>query len=104
MAELLEVEHILQHKSKHPENPAVGDLLVWHSFERSGEGQSHHLYGVANPEEAIKVINKLANEQVNDESIGWNALGLQVFEDGEWCEWYSDMGQDIDEYQEELEG
>lgn len=24
-----------------------------------------------------------------------NAGGLEVFEDGEWCEWYDDEGEDI---------
>jgi hypothetical protein len=104
MAELLEVEHVLKHRSKHPANPAEGDLLVYHHFERMGEGQTHHLYPVVNPIEAIAWIDKLADEQVNDEDIGWNAFGLQVFEDDEWVDWYNDEGQDIDEYKEELNG
>ena len=95
----LTVEHRLTHSSQFPDNPTAGDLLVWHSFERTGNGQTHHLYPVDSPEQAIEVINKLAKEQVNDESIGWNALGLNVFEDGEWVELYSDEGDDIAEYE-----
>lgn len=103
MAELLEVEHVLKHASKYPENPNEGDLLVYHHFERCGDGQSHHLYKVDNPRHAIKVIDKLADGQVNDEEIAWNAIGLMVFEGSEWCDWFSDDGLDIDEYKEELE-
>lgn len=27
-----------------------------------------------------------------------NAGGLEVFEDGEWCEWYDEEGYDIDQH------
>lgn len=103
MAKLLEVEHILQHKSKPPANPAEGDLLVWHSFERTGQGQTHHLYGVVNPIEAIHEIDRLAKEQVDDHDIGWNGFGLNVYEDGEWVEWENEDGLDIYDYQVEVE-
>lgn len=32
-----------------------------------------------------------------------NAGGLDVFEDGEWCEWYDEMGYSIDELDNELQ-
>lgn len=32
-----------------------------------------------------------------------NMGGLEVFEDGEWCEWYSEDGRDIREYMDMLE-
>jgi hypothetical protein len=95
----LTVTHTLTHKSQYPRNPKNGDLLAYHSFEKAGNGQTHHLYQVESPEQAIEVINKLAKEQVNDESIGWNTFGLVVFEEGEWFDWYSEEGDDIAEYE-----
>jgi len=31
-----------------------------------------------------------------------NAGGLSVFEGGEWCDWYSDDGEDFDNYRRNL--
>ena len=38
----------------------------------------------------------LADEQLNQDWIVSNVFGLEVFEDGEWCEWHDEDGCDID--------
>lgn len=55
-------------------------------------------FPVDSPEEGARLIEKLANQQLQHDHIFANAFGLEVFEDGDWCEWYSDEGQDIDEF------
>jgi len=46
--------------------------------------------------EAAKIkIHELTERDLEDEDIGSNAMGLEVFEDGEWTEYYNDQGQDI---------
>lgn len=52
---------------------------------------------VNSPAKAKKLIDKLALEQLKDESIMFNAFGLEVYEDGEWSEWYDENGDGIDE-------
>ena len=94
MAELLEIE-IRCERSKKPENPKEGDLLVYHIYEQEQCGKFSHLYKVHNPRHAYKVINNLADSQVNDETILYNAIGLQVFEDGDWCDWCNEEGDEI---------
>ncbi len=106
--EPLKVTHTLTHKSAYPKNPKSGDLLVYHFFERCMDGQTTHLYPVKSPDEAIELINKLANEQVNDDEIGFNIFDLLVFNQGatiiggadDWEDWYSPEYETITEYAE----
>ena len=86
-------------------NPKENDLRVWH-IPQIPMGAFN--VPVTSPEEAIKIIHLLAdydmfqyeNRVKPDYS---SASGLEVFEDGEWCEWYSEDGEDIDEYAEYME-
>ena len=101
--EPLKTTTTVTHKSEYPKNPKVGDLLVYHTFARDYDGTTMHLHPVESPEEAIKVINKLADEQVNDESIAWNVLGLEVFDEcGDWEDWYDDDYNDILEFEDQM--
>jgi hypothetical protein len=77
-----------------------GDLRVWYVV--NPPANATHIY-VADPHEAIRVIDSEANRQLKDDRIFMNAFGLETFEDGEWCEWYSEDGDDIDGYREMLE-
>ncbi len=57
---------------------------------------------VATPQEGRKVLNILAKYDLfqfkNDIKPDYsNAGGLQVFENDDWSEWYSEDGWDIDE-------
>ena len=60
-------------------------------------------YPVGTPLLGYMLINRLANEQLKDKRIWANAFGLEVFEDGEWTEWYDEEGRDVDEAFEEGE-
>ena len=54
-------------------------------------------YPVNSPEEGADKINKLAKIDLRNPRVGANAFGLEVFEDGEWVEWYDEDGNDIDD-------
>jgi hypothetical protein len=59
-------------------------------------------FPVTSPEEGAKKINELAKKDLRNQNIGSNAFGLEVFEDGEWAEWYDNDGNDIDTLADEL--
>lgn len=76
-------------------NAKESDLCVW--WIRNPPTAPEY-WPVANIEEAAYIINKTANFDLKDPRISANAGGLEVFEDGEWGEWYDDNGDDIDKY------
>lgn len=82
------------YKVKHP-NPRDGDLRAW--WNTNGHNK---FIKVGNISEAKKLIRKMTNEQVDDESIGFNACGLEQYQDwGEgwqWGEYYNEYGEDIE--------
>jgi hypothetical protein len=51
---------------------------------------------VESPKAGREFIEKEARKQLKDDTIWMNAFGLEVFEDGEWSEWYDEFGNDID--------
>lgn len=82
--------------------PLKNELRVWHIPQIPGEP---FRVKVESPEEAVKVLNILAKYDLfqlghNIKPDYSNAAGLEVFEDGEWSEWYSEDGEDIDEFAE----
>ena len=81
-------------------NPAPGDLRLWWIPQVPGKPFYHN---VKNPEEARLILDTLGDYDWFLEAHGHrvdysNAGGLEVFEDGEWVEWYDDDGNDIDEH------
>lgn len=56
-------------------------------------------FPVDSPEAGARLIDRMANEQLPDETIVCNAFGLEVQEaaGGEWEEWYDEDGRDVDE-------
>jgi hypothetical protein len=74
---------------------AFGELRVW--WIRNPPNQPRH-YAVKSPQEAAAVLERLAKRDLADPSVGSNAGGLEVNVKGEWQEWYSDDGEDIDEW------
>lgn len=72
----------------------VPPLRVWHAFNDGSHKMHHH--NVNTPEEAIKLIDKLGKEQLHDDSIDFNAFGLEEYVDGVWSEWYNEDGDDIE--------
>jgi hypothetical protein len=62
---------------------------------------------VQSPKEAILLLDTLARydefQYENNVKPDYsNAGGLEMFEDGEWTEWYNEEGQDIDEVMEDM--
>ena len=53
--------------------------------------------------EAKKKIQELTEADLKNPKITDNVGGLQVFQDGEWCEYYDGEGRDIDQIIEEEE-
>ncbi|MDY0104250.1 MAG: hypothetical protein RBS07_15050 [Lentimicrobium sp.] len=68
------------------------ELRVW--WNRNGRQST---YAVSTVDEAKAKLKYLANEDLKNRSVIWNAGGLEVYEDGEWSEWYGDDGRDINE-------
>lgn len=78
-------------------DPTVGALRAWRI---ANPPAARTLQSVANADEAIAWINAQAEADLRDPHIDANAFGIEVFEDGEWNEWYDAEGRDIDEYGE----
>lgn len=77
-----------------------GELRVWH-IPQAPMGAFH--YPVASVQEAILLLNCLAQYDLfqfeHDVKPDYsNAQGLEVFEDGEWIEYYDEDGNDIIEF------
>ena len=53
-------------------------------------------YEVANIDDAIKKYQELTNRDLADNSVTDNVGGCEIFENGEWCEFYDGDGNDID--------
>lgn len=47
--------------------------------------------------DAIIIINAIAQEELLNEDIEFNAFGLEVYEDDDWSEYYDEEGRDISE-------
>ena len=79
--------------------PMQGDLQVWHIPQVPGTSFD---VSVASPAEAVRIMAILADYDIFqfEQKIkpDYNsAQGLQVFEDGEWVDWYDhETGNDID--------
>lgn len=78
--------------------PVTGALRAWRI---ANPPAAPTFQGVASPDEGLAWINAHAEADLRDPRIDSNAFGLEVFEDGEWNEWYDAEGRDIDEYGED---
>jgi hypothetical protein len=85
--------------------PNVNDLRVWwipqipmkpFHAEVADISQARLLLRTLADYDAFQFKNKIKPDYSN-------TGGLEVFEDGEWCEWYSEDGRDIQEYMDFLE-
>lgn len=70
------------------------DLRVW--WIRNPPSDPEYRL-VANVDEALRVMGWLADEDLNDPRTTTNAGGLEVYEGGEWHEWYDEHGDSIDD-------
>lgn len=78
---------------------ATGELRVWYIINPPAEPT---YVPVATPEHAIRTINTLAELQLTQDTIWGNAFGLQVWDGEEWVEWYSEEGDNIDDFEQTL--
>lgn len=90
MANLIESK---RHYKKSEYKPSEGDLRVWNSINAPS---SMDYYKVESPREGQLLIAMLAEEQLERSDVQDNAFGLDVFEGGEWTEWFDEDGYDID--------
>jgi len=68
-------------------------LRVWYVGRMLSDKSTY--IDVKNIEEAKLVINAFIERDLNDDRITDNAMGLQVFENNEWSEYYNSKGDDI---------
>lgn len=85
----------------------AGDLRVWWIPQvPTPRGEIPFHVSVKTIDEAKLILDTLGNydwylEAHNHRVDYSNVGGLEVFEDGEWCEWYDDDGNDIDDHFQE---
>jgi len=70
------------------------ELRVWNVINPPNKPA---YYPVSTPQEAYKKIVELSAVQLMNPNVFSNAFGLEVFEDGEWSEWYNEYGEDVSE-------
>jgi hypothetical protein len=70
------------------------DMRVWWSSVVPIEKTEH--YYVKTVVEGIKKYKELTERDLKDPTVTDNVGGLEVFEDGEWCEYYDGTGRNID--------
>jgi hypothetical protein len=78
--------------------PKQNDLRVWWARNVPITKQNPAVYyPVCNVNEAVDKLKELAKKDLKDPKVSDNVGGLEVFQDGEWSEYYDDTGNDIDE-------
>lgn len=86
----------------------MSNLRVWWIPQLGMDGKPF-VQEVENVKEGWKLINVLANYDLyqleNRVKPDYsNAGGLEIFEDGEWCEWQDSNGDSLDEIERWLDG
>ena len=78
-----------------------GDLRIW--WISNPPRRDAFKRKVTNEKEAIKFLDLLGDYDLwLGDLIDTNACGLEVWENGEWSEYYNEDGQDIAEITQEL--
>lgn len=94
----MQKDHLVGGDGGGVQGPTSGDLRVYWFPQVPGKA---FRVPVASPSEAQKLMTVLADYDIFQfknriKPDYCNAGGLEVFEDGEWCEWNSEDGDDID--------
>ena len=84
MAEIIQIDKVIDAKE--------GDLRIW--WIRNPPSPPDFIL-IDSPDEAVPLLDRLGEFDIKN-GIQVNAGGLEVFEDGEWTEWYDEEGNDID--------
>ncbi len=77
------------------DSPEAGDLAVWRTVNPPGKPR---WFAVPTPAVGAFFIQALSIADLGNGDIFANAMGLCVFEDNEWTEWYDEDGDDIEKY------
>lgn len=91
----------LRRRIRRAPQPKEGDLRVWNIKNPPREAEH---YPVNSVEHASALINALADSQLLQPEITDNVFGLEVYEGGEWREWESADGDDINSLRQGDEG
>jgi len=75
--------------------PEEGDLAVWRTTNFPGPPR---WFAVPDPFTGAFFIQALTIADLGNDEILTNAMGLCIYEDGEWTEWYDEEGEEIDIY------
>ncbi len=59
-------------------------------------------YSVNTPFEAARLIWSLSMIDLQNSLVVSNVMGLEVYEDNDWTEWYSKFGEDIRDFSDSL--
>lgn len=94
--------------------------LDWHDHADEKEGATEmsqlRVWWITNPpsepeyllvqsvEEAAEKLDQLAQRDLRDPNVVSNVGGLEIFEEGDWHEYYDDQGRDIRAIMERDEG
>ena len=84
MAELIQIDKVI--------NAEEGDLRIW--WIRNPPNPAEFIL-IDSPDEAVSILDRLGELDVRN-GVQVNVGGLEIFEDGEWTEWYDENGNDID--------
>lgn len=75
--------------------PEEGDLAVWRT---TNVPNTPRWFAVPDPFIGAFFIQALTIADLENDDIFSNVMGLCVYEDGEWTEWYDEEGEEIDIY------
>lgn len=75
--------------------PEEGDLAVWRIVNPPAKARH---FAVPTPAVGAFFIQALSIADLGNGDIFSNVMGLNVYEDGEWIDWYDDDGEDIENY------
>jgi hypothetical protein len=84
-------------KKAKPNQVRPGDLRVWNIINVPNEPVRYPVKDVGH---GARLIEALADSQLLDKTIESNVFGLEIYEDGEWLEWESEDGDDIQAWAE----
>lgn len=75
-----------------------GELNVWVWRDIQYLGPLMKRIPVESLNEAANLINELVKRDLQDKLITANAMGLEIYKNGEWEEWGTEQFDDIHEY------
>ena len=78
-------------------------LRAWHIRGNGNRRETIHI-PVSDVEQAIRVLDWIAQTDLADNAVDWNAQGLDKFDGKEWIDYEDDDGSDFDEIRDAERG